>query len=210
MNSAEAYIASTRSAIDALFNGINAYKDVLSSVSMPIFSGSSVNDGDNHELLTWVVDNTSSIQASLEAQRRFAAEKYALSVLCGSILNVAFCALREFSTQAVIPSDLRELPAIQKYSSYCVGRRVRGIPIGLIVYAARNAYNHYDDERLRNPSESVFDKLATWPCANCGFKDPLFDSQSTHRWILSSNTIELLEWRCFRGYERDMRHMLSL
>jgi hypothetical protein len=64
-----------------------------------------------------------------------------------------------------------------RITRFCIGRRVGNVPIGLIVYAGHNQYNHVNDIRLRETAASVFDRISR----GHGFDDvicgPAFDLQ---------------------------------
>lgn len=42
---------------------------------------------------------------------------------------------------------------------FCVGRELGDLPIGMVIYAARNQYNHFDEKRLSVVNEVVFNYL---------------------------------------------------
>jgi len=44
--------------------------------------------------------------------------------------------------------------------NFCCGRSVRGVPVGLIIYATRNQYNHQDANSLNKLNTTIFDTLA--------------------------------------------------
>jgi hypothetical protein len=46
-------------------------------------------------------------------------------------------------------------------AKFCVGRQIGGMPVGLIIYAARNHYNHAGEGRLSRKNELVFNYLHT-------------------------------------------------
>jgi hypothetical protein len=85
------------------------------------------------------------------------------------------------------------------------------VPIGLIIYAARNQYNHWDEEHLRNRvNEWVFNTLATRHGIKGAekFKDPAFDLNNKMIQIFSSNVVFILGWHSYDLYLADMENLL--
>ena len=93
---------------------------------------------------------------------------------------------------------------------YCIGRDIRGVPIGLVIYAGRNQYNHVDDGQLRQPNVAIFEKLATGHTYGDGIRDPDFDLQNGLVWNYVSNVISIMGWRTYDDYEKDMRSLLGI
>jgi hypothetical protein len=148
----------------------------------------------------------------MELQKEFIAENFALAVLCGSLLQIAFMGIQWFSTNSevpeALPQDLRNLikPASQRF---CTGRTVYEVPIGLIIYAGRNQYNHMDQAELTNKLNcKVFELLATHN-NTISWKDPAFDLSSSALNNLSSNVTGLLKWKDYEAYYEDMKLMFQ-
>lgn len=177
-----------------------------------MFSGTFSNDEEHKTALEkWAAANEDTIQRSLEAQRTFSAEKYALATLCGAVLQVASTAIRTYSTNTEVPeafSDIVSTPSVA--ARHCIGRDIRGVPIGLIIYAGRNQYNHVDDGQLRAPNETIFEKLATGHTYGIGIRDPAFDLQNGLVWNYVSNITSIMGWRGYEKYEKDMRTLLGI
>jgi len=217
MNSAEEYIKRTESAAIKIFDGIDLYLKILHDSPLPIYIG---NAGDTlHQRPTyknWAAANRDAIQSSLNAQREFSAEIFALATLCGSLLQIAAMGLQWFSENEEIPQDLPEvLRSLIKPKSkpvkFCIGRRVRNLPIGLIIYAGRNQFNHMDDEEIREPSKTIFNFLAHnyTGATEQSPGDPAFDLENEVLINFSSNITGLLEWRSYKSYHSDMKSLLA-
>lgn len=166
MNSAEEYLKRTESAVIKIFDGINLYFNILHNSPPPIYIG---NAGDTLSqkptYRNWVAANKNTIQSSFKAQREFWAEDFALATLCASLLQIAAMGLQWFSENEEIPEDLPEvllsrIKPKSKSVKFCIGRRVRNLPIGLIIYAGRNQSNHMDDDELKEPNKTIFNLLA--------------------------------------------------
>ncbi|WP_026736046.1 hypothetical protein [Fischerella sp. PCC 9605] len=216
MNSPEEYLKRTESAVIKIFDGINSYLKILRDALPPVYVGN-FGDTQNQRLVykNWVASNRAAIQSSLEAQREFSAESFALATLCGSLLQIAAMGIQWFSENKEIPEDVPEdlrllIKTGTKTAKFCIGRRIRSVPIGLAIYAARNQFNHMDDEELREPNITIFNLLAYnhgVAVEQC-FKDPAFDLENKVLINFSSNITALLEWRNYESYHSDMHSLI--
>lgn len=97
----------------------------------------------------------------------------ARAIVAGSILQVAYTAIRLHSTNKDIPQEAKTFGLSKGLASvpFCIGRQVHGIPIGLLIYAGRIQYNHWEDGEPWNPvAREVLRKLYLVHSSN-----PLFD-----------------------------------
>ena len=210
METSQEYLARTKSAVQHLFAGIDSYLRILRDGRAPVLVGTYESPEERDRALeAWMKQNEGAIQRGLEAERAFLAEKYALATLCGSLLQVAAMAIRLYSKNEMVPADL-EAVTKRAGSPYCIGRLVRGVPLGLVIYAGRNQWNHLDDHELREPSATVFEWLATKHTYGEGIRDPAFDLANELVWNYASNVTSLIGWHEYREYERDMRLLLQI
>ncbi len=161
MQSAHDYITKTESAVRKLFDGIDTYLQVLRASPVPIFmTASPLGPEFDAEFEVWAASHKDQNDAAAEARRHFLAESFALDTLCGALLQVAQKALECYSTNTSIPPSFAVVvkPGSAKF---CVGRLVRGVPLGLVVYAARNQHTHFNEGPLREPSATVFERLVS-------------------------------------------------
>lgn len=210
MESPQEYLERTKSAVEHILSGVDAYMQILRNSRPPVFSGSFRDEQERDKALEkWLKEKEQDIRRGLAAEREFLSEKYALAALCGSLLQIASMAIRLYSKNESVPAELSEAvtkPAI----IYCIGRLVREVPIGLIIYAGRNQYNHIDDEKLREPSATVFEWLTTRHGYGDGVRDPAFDLNEGLRWNYASNVTSLIGWRNYQAYEVDMKLLLGI
>jgi hypothetical protein len=123
---------------------------------------------------------------------------------------VAGKALEMYGQGGALPAGLP--PGVTtSYARFCVGRTIRTLPLGLVVYAARNQHTHFNDESLREPSRSVFNRLATAHGYSKGetFLDPAFDLSNPRLISFASNVTALVGWRSYERYIDDMQGMLG-
>lgn len=213
MQSPAEYITRTESAVRLLLGGIDSYLQVLRNSPDPIFRTSAPlarGPASDREFEAWFRDNTSSIAAAKAARMQFMAESFALGTLCGAILQIAAKALECFSENKIVPGHLQAVVGSGR-AKYCVGRLVRSVPLGLVVYAARNQHAHFNEEALREPNVEIFERLATLHeySGSLSFRDPAFDLQSTRIDSFAANVTALIGWRDYETYIGDINAMLG-
>lgn len=213
MDTINEFLEQTKSAVQTLFEGVNNYLKILYEVEAISFS---CDCGDVEEYKEkykiWAEKNKEKIQNKINIQDRYINEIFAQSILCGSIIQIASMAIKKYSRNKLVPEILQELPKINSAKKYCIGREVRGIPIGLLIYTARNQYNHLDENYLREPSKSILKKAATLKPLKGGtdiYIDPAFDINNPNLINYASNITALIGWRSYQQYTIDMREMLE-
>lgn len=211
MQSAAEYLRKTESAVRKLFEGIESYAAIITRAPQPVHV-SSARDKQEAEaqFQAWAEQNDAAIRASLKAQRDYFAESFALATLCGSVLQVAAKALEKFSTNIVVPEEWT--PVVRsKHARYCLGRIVRRVPLGLIIFAGRNQHMHFGEERLWEPNVTVFERLAIYWSRNTdpGVRDPAFDLANPLLVSFAHNITALVGWRSYDAYESDLKTLLE-
>lgn len=212
MQSAADYLRQTESAVRLLFSGVDSYLRLLrTATGITFVTSEPYGPMQDAEFAAWQTQNAQRLTTAREAEQQFLAESFALDTLCGSILQVADKALELYSSNQTIPSGL---PSTLKpyHAKYCVGRAIRTLPLGLIVYVARNQHAHFNEEALREPGKSVFHQLATAHGYGHGQKivDPAFDLNNLNLLSFASNVTSLIGWRSYDTYLLDMRSMLGV
>jgi hypothetical protein len=234
MNSGEEYLKRTESAVIKIFEGIESYLQILCNSKPPLYIGNAgdlLNRRPAYE--NWIATNQAGIQASLKAQRDFSAENFALATLCGSLLQIAAMGIQWFSENEETPENLPEslyslLKPKSKITRFCIGRKVRSVPIGLVIYAGRNQFNHMDDDELREPNVTIFDLLSknytdstdqsvqsitlsveqVEDITEHSSQDPAFDLENGILINFASNITGLLEWKDYESYYSDMHSLI--
>jgi len=193
METAAEYLDKTESAVKILFDGIDAYSEVL-----------------RNEHVQLAAENPEKLQAAFEAQRRFVAEYFALATLCGAVLQIAAKAIECYSKVDDVPEDCQDSFSGPKIRLFCIGRRVHDVPIGLVIYAGRNQAIHFNDEKPHQASEKIFRRLSVGNSSikNKDLLDPSFDLKNPNLTNFASNITTLLGWQSFHEYDADMRALL--
>ena len=133
-----------------------------------------------------------------------------MATISGAVLQLAYMAIKQYSNHASAPEQFDAL--IKKNSpaeKFCIGREIRSIPIGLIIYAGRNQAAHYDDSDLREPNRSIFENLCNRTSrAGKEYRDPAYDLGNGITVSFAANITALLGWRSYNTYLDDMRNLL--
>lgn len=204
MDSAKSYFAKTKTATCKLFQGIEAYRSIIKRA--PVFTNSFLDEHDlNAQVEQWRQQTATEWLAYDAALEEYLAQSFAQATLSGSVLQIAAKAIECYGSGSDIQSDFDKLsPKIKKF---CVGRIIRGVPIGLIIYAGRNQHMHFNEESLRPLTADIFKCLAkNHPYPKTVTIDPALDIQP--KLSYASNVLALLGWRSYNDYERDMYNLL--
>ena len=194
MENIQTYLDRTESAVRKLFEGLYSYNKLLLKSVHPMYLGDGGHTANNTPAYQeWSENNQHEIQISRKAMQDFFAERFAYATLAGSLLQIAAMGIQLFSQNKSFPENLRQSKLPKKF---CVGRKIRNIPIGLIIYAGRNQYNHIDAKKLNEVNTKIFDLISKR--VNEDYSDPCFDlinpEIKTKVINFAGNIIGLLEW----------------
>jgi hypothetical protein len=181
-----------------------------------------------------IADLTKS-KTSEELERytsEFTSTDVAREIIAGSILQIAYFAIDRFgarsgkSKSAVhfeteINRLIRETPNTRWKKKepftlperFCVGRDIGDVPLGVVVYAGRNQYNHFGEKRLGVLNEVVFnhlDNLLSSPSKEISFN--LYDEKRPR----SFSVLAALGWTDsssglgYAAYKKDLCKVMQL
>ena len=147
----------------------------------------------------------------LELAGKYFDLKFSEATFAGAILQVAYMAIRLYSGNSAIPPSCAGLvrPTYKSAIPFCIGPVWHSVPIGLIIYAARNQYNHWDDKEPHEVQKNVFGALSA------AFYDNMLADLAVD---LSNPTINVyanevllgaLGWRSYDTYLAEMKSLLS-
>lgn len=215
MQNAAQYLDKTRSAAARLFEGVDAYLAMLRDHSTTFVTSYTSQEDLQRQYDAWHKANQSKIQAALEAQKQYFGEGFAQATLCGAILQLAAKAVECYSKNTQVPQDwVSFIKPTSKPAPFCIGRLVRGVPLGLVIYAGRNQHIHFEDQNLREPNVEVFRRLAVNHRYGKGSKEPVVDPAfhlgTASITSFANNITALVEWRSLDAYEKDMRELLEI
>ena len=127
---------------------------------------------------------------------------FSQATYAGSILQVAHIAVRLYSRNTSIPQCCADLlpKNSRKVAPFCIGPLVHGVPIGLIVYAGRNQYNHWDDDEPHAITTNVFNAL-TAAFKDVWWADLSFDLSNQGINVYSLEILQTaLQWNSYDEY----------
>ncbi|MDT7043017.1 hypothetical protein [Candidatus Nitronereus thalassa] len=214
MDTIEDYLSKTESATIKLFEGIQSYINILKDAHSPAFAFyESEEEKIQKEYREWEKLNRGKIENAIAAQEKFVDESFALATLCGTVLQLAAMGIQKYSKNTdIIPEFKGIIKPGTKPVKFCVGRSERDLPIGLIIYAGRNQYNHLDGRNLNPINTAIFKKLSQIESFNnkgTFYTDQAFDLKNELIVNYSDNITALLGWRAYDSYLADMRSMLG-
>lgn len=141
--------------------------------------------------------------------------KFSEGLFCGAILQVAASGIVRFSKNSDLPASCRDLfkdiEPREKKLKFCIGKERFGVPEGLIIYAGRNQYAHWEEEELRDKlNVRIFDKLNS-AFQNNVFMDLAFDlSNPTIHIYADLILLGVLQWRTYGAYVKGMKELLEV
>jgi len=204
MRSVEAYIKDTEIAVQHFFFALQDYAALTVPPSLADHADE-IKDGG----LIFNNDTAKVYFQELVGSHRL---DFAKATLCGSILQVAYKAIDQYSENEDIDSECSALhvsPATTAVK-FCVGRHINGIPLGLLVYAARIQYNHWDEGTPTNRvAKAVFHKLKFHYLSDCMF-DMAYEIDWPEPHPVSHHVLlHELCWMTYEDYFQDMQEVLE-
>ena len=211
METVRSYLEKTKPAAEGFFKLLNGY--------------------DWEKMRAFVEITKVRTQAELVARKgNFEATDVAREVIAGSILQLAYFAIDSFSASTCksagalrIESEmnrlLRESPKPRTKGifslpeKFCIGRDIGDLPLGMLVYAGRNQYHHYGEDRLSVVNEVVFNALhQMWPEPVNGRSFNLYEGKR----FRSYSVLCALGWVAndvgtgYGPYSTDLSHLLQV
>jgi len=155
-------------------------------------------------------ENRAALDRYFEHANRYFGQKFSEAMHAGSILQAAYMAIKLYSRNTAIPASCAALvPARHPAAAFCVGQERYGISSGLIVYAGRNQYAHWDDDEPHKVTANVFNAL-TSAFINDMFSDLAFEISNPSINIYASEILfTALRWNKYDRYLAEMSAMLD-
>lgn len=155
-------------------------------------------------------EGKAALNRYVESAGKYFDLKFSEAMFAGAILQVAYMAIRLYSRNNSIPTNCAALVPSSNKSAipYCIGQERHGVPIGLVVYAARNQYNHWDDEKPHEITKNVFGALSASFKHNVLTDLALELSNPTINVYASEVLLLALGWRSYNTYLAGMNSLL--
>ena len=147
----------------------------------------------------------------LELAGKYFDLKFSEAMFAGAILQVAYMAIRLYSRNASIPANCSSLvrPPHKTAIPFCIGRDRYGSPTGLIVYAGRNQYAHWDDEQSHEVTRNVFEALSAAFYHNT-LSDLAFELRNPTISVYANEVLlAALGWTSYDTYLTEMTSLLN-
>ncbi|MGB2963148.1 MAG: hypothetical protein WBB69_04100 [Anaerolineales bacterium] len=199
--SIDSYIEQSKPAIQHLFNGLHEYD----SIRLP-------------SIMDYIVD-TGLVRMTKEENKEFLgiyeehfSREFSRASLAGSILQIAYIGIKKYSPNPNISEECIGFgvnPGTTA-ASFCLGRSIKGIPEGLLIFAGRIQYNHWEEgEPNRSVAKNVFRQLVRVYYDNQFFDMAYVLDYPSPRPV--SHYIVRLElgWNTYEDYESSIRLMLN-
>jgi hypothetical protein len=136
--------------------------------------------------------------------------KFSEATFAGSILQVAYMAIRLYSRNDTIPPNCITLvpSSVKRAIPFCIGPERHTVPIGLIIYAGRNQYSHWDDDSAHEVNRSVFAAMSAVFRDNM-FSDLAFSLANPAINVYAGEVLlTALAWRSYDTYLAAMTTLL--
>ena len=158
---------------------------------------------------------TAKRKADLDRYLRLAGKyfdlKFSEATFAGSILQVAAMGIRSFSQNKTIPEACKSIVNENHKTviPFCIGKEIHGLPTGLIIYAARNQYNHLD-EKPWTLTKKIFERLSEAFTDDVTY-DLAFDiANPTITSYAGEVLLNALRWRTYDTYHTEMSDLLTV
>jgi hypothetical protein len=193
------YLQDSEVAVRHMFDEINSYDSFkLPSIMKYI---------DKTGIVTMTKEEN---DAFLDSYKKYFDLDFSRATMAGSLLQVAYNCLNQFSPG---PDDhaICEKFNINKGSiaeRLCIGRKVHGIPIGLLIYAGRVQYNHWEDGKFNGITQDIFRELVI---AHMDDIDMVYELNYPAPRPVSHYIIRVdLKWQTYDDYFKDIYSSLRL
>jgi hypothetical protein len=195
------YLDDTEVAVRHLFKGLDSYDSMR---------GPSI----------WqYIDKTGQVRMTKAENEAFLAAhirsfdlEFARATLAGSLLQVAYNCLKQYSPGPNDTSVCEKFRASigTDAAKCCIGRQVHGIPIGLLIYSGRIQYNHWEDGQPKNAvAKTVFHELLMAYYDDLSFDLAYELDFPAPRPVAHYIVLFELKWRSYNDYISDMHSLLS-
>ena len=198
------YLQQTEHAAKQLFALLEHYQKLLEESIGPVFVTSYSNEDDlKTQRERWHKDKRKEIEHSFMKEKEYLGLYDSQAIICGAILQIAHTGIKAFSKNDSIdlkPKELNiELNSMTKL--FCIGRKALNLPIGLIIYAARNQHIHHDEGEYNSTTEGIFSFMSK--------QHPAFNLSGESFNSKAPGVLSLLGWKTYDKYNADIQQLLS-
>lgn len=219
------YLQQTKYAVNQLLKNFSFYSQLWQKVIQTnrdvesFLFGDYLNDPENQsiedEYKRWEQNNKKVHKKFQKAISNLKGACISKNAIAGAVLQIAFMGIKNYSKNDSIPENFQEfannpnnnglVPKLEKFS---VGKTVWGeIPMGLIIYAGRNQYNHFDDHpNYNNLVEEILHKMKDYRRDEKAFED--IPSLPWQKHYTAQYMLDILHWKRYEDYKTAMKDAL--
>jgi hypothetical protein len=161
----------------------------------------------------WERENRDAIEAQQERAKYYFSLSPSMHLVGGCILQFASAGFCLEGCEGPMPTR-HEVTLRRRGLYHCWGRDLYGLPLGLIVYAGRNQFAHWQDPgELGDTNKRIFRTIAEGSAKEklCpeGILDPAFDLDETGLTVYAANILAVLGWMGYDAYREDMERVAT-
>jgi hypothetical protein len=185
-----------------LFSSLNEYRTALAASDLPeLITGA----GNDEDLFSKFTSWSATAKPSKEPLPRERARKSADSVtpLAKSILQFAYIAIDKYSLNTSVSADL--LPLVREHAipaKFFVGRRIRNVPLGLILYAGHGYFGGKSSDPSYEGARHVLEILLHSRLEDRAMVG--FQAQGALHVNNPKNCLDIIGWKTVHDYYHDM------
>jgi hypothetical protein len=204
---AEQYFQQTEHAVRHAYSGLDScwafYQEACRYLAPPI-----VKDGMRWYLPPVTPEEQANLARYLELAGKYFDLKISEATFAGSISQVAYMAIQLYSPHRPVSASCASLSLPNSAGRFCIGKQRHGVPTGLIVYAGRNQYAHWDDEAPHEHTKAIFAMLDD-SFEDNPFSDLAFDLGNPSINIYAGEVLlTALGWNSYDAYLTEMEQLL--
>ena len=209
VNNIYEYLTETKKAVQDTFTLLKSYEEVITSIPSRLWLLSE----------DQLQNPSKEIRHRLKKENEYIRNIFSENIISGLLLQFAYVGIDLFSKGKEISNDYSELKEFKKIKKFFIGREINTIKntgafinktkIGLIIYAGRNQWAHPLAKSLRRVNKVIFDRIAQRRgiYSKSEYVDPAFDLSEAKSKIFATNILDLLGWKNYEDYEKDMLGM---
>jgi hypothetical protein len=209
--SAEEYFERTEHAVMHAYAGLASCWRHVEEAEAHYMSAPVEKDGMLHYLPPETPEEKAKLERSRASFKKYFELKISEAIFAGSILEVAYMAIKIYSQNTSIPPSCAGFVTPTKRSAlpFCIGVERHGVPLGLIIYAGRNQYAHWGDDEAHEVTTAIFAAL-NWAFRDNMWADLAFDlGNPTINIYAGEVLLTALGWRSYDTYLVQMKQLLG-
>lgn len=197
------YICRTEHAVKHLYAGLDSCKEYYTQ-AQGHWDITQINE-------PMTAERKATLDEYLQLSSTYFELKLSEAMFAGGILQMAYMAIRLYSRNNIIPESCANIvrPKQKTALPFCIGRELYGFPVGLIIYAGRNQFSHWDDEEPHEITRSVFDALSISFRVN-PWSDLAFSLSNPSINVYANEVLQVaLQWHTYETYIAELQTLLE-